>query len=123
MDFHFHLIVTWLLSQLLGFDFWPMVLVQLAVDVMAMKWLGRLRGIGEALHMFWPWLIVALFRWDLGLVMIVHILMDALSHGERQQYFYPFRVRGLDFLQKLSIFYWLGDPSYREGVRRRGRRD
>jgi hypothetical protein len=123
MDFHFHLIVTWLLSQTLGFDFWPMVAAQLVVDIMGMKWLGQVRLIGRSLHIIWPWLLVLFFRWDLGLVMVVHILMDALSHGETQQYFYPFKSRGIGFLQKLSIFYWFGDPSYREGVRRRGRRD
>jgi len=122
MDFHFHLIVTWLLSQILGFDFWSMAVAQLVVDFMGLKWLGQFRLIGSSLHIIWPWILVLPFRPDLGVAMVVHILMDALSHDENRQYFYPFKSKGIGFLQKLSIFYWLGDPSYCEGVRRRGRR-
>jgi hypothetical protein len=121
MDFHFHLIVTFLLSWALGLDFMRMIIVQLIVDALSIKWLGYFRHIGDVLHLFWIWLAMSLMFWDVSIAMMLHIIMDALAHVESRKYFYPIKTHGFKLLQKLSIFYWLGDPNYHNGVDRHGR--
>jgi hypothetical protein len=118
MDFIFHLIVTWFLSLFSGLDFSKMFVVQVLADALSIKWLGRLKRVGELLHLFWLWPIVSIYSPDIGISMMIHIAMDTISHGRTRRYFYPIETKGFKFIQRLSLLYWFGDPNYRDGVER-----
>jgi hypothetical protein len=116
MDFIFHFIVTWGLHVFGGLDFVKMLVVQVLADVLSIKWLGRLKRVGELLHLFWLWPIFSIYSLDVGVAMMIHVAMDTLSHSKTKRYFYPIETEGLKFIQKLSFLYWFGDPNYKDGV-------